>query len=191
MTTFAPRHIRDVKDLTPEELLQLLEIARVLRMAMERNDQEKLKELEHSRPMLLMLLEYLIINSDNPNIDQGMVLLLEKFLGISLSKNKDKDKDLEEEREEELSEEEKKRRMQHMMYEVYKTLNPHQIAGETAMQNFIDNVRTRGIKVAMQHEGKEFASQFRPGDLKNLESYKHSFVSALAKEGHKGGGKGI
>lgn len=191
MTTFSSKHVKDVKSLSSEELLQLLEIARVLRMAMERNDQEKLKELEHSRPMLLMLLEYLIINSDNPNIDQSMILLLERFLGINLNKSKDKDEELEEEKEEELSEEEKKRRMQIMMYEVYKTLNPHQIAGETAIQNFIDNVRTRGIKVAMQHEGKEFANQFRPGDLKNLESYKHSFVNALAKEGHKGGGKGL
>lgn len=189
MVTFKRKPIKGVKDLNSAELLQLLEIARILQKALERNDHDKLKELERSKPMLLMLLEYLIINSDNPNIDQSMILLLEKFLGITLGK--DKGEDIEEEREEELSEEEKRRRLQHVIYEVYKILNPHQIAGETAINNFINNVRTRGINVAMRNEGKEFAKYFDANDLSNLESYKHSFVSALAKEGHKGGGKGM
>ena len=57
MTTFSSKHVKDVKSLSSEELLQLLEIARVLRMAMERNDQEKLKELHPYHEDFIKILE--------------------------------------------------------------------------------------------------------------------------------------
>ena len=180
-----------IKDLSSEDLLECLRIGYVLKKAIETNDLSKQKELENSAPKLLMLLEYLILNLDNPNIDTSLIPTIERFLGISLKKEKEEAQELEEEKEDELSKEEKSRRLRLAVYEIYKILNPNRLAGETHIENFINNVITRGMKVAMEYEGKEFAKHFSKEDLKNVESYKPSFVEALNKEGHKGFGRGI
>lgn len=44
--------------------------------------------------------------------------------------------------------------MRMVIYEMYKIINPNRIAGETAIENFINNVRFRGLKFALQHEVK-------------------------------------
>ncbi|AZL15414.1 DUF5394 family protein [Rickettsiales endosymbiont of Stachyamoeba lipophora] len=42
------------------------------------------------------------------------------------------------------------------VYEFYKFVNPNQIAGETKMDNFINNVVYGGVKYAVKHAGKEY-----------------------------------
>lgn len=44
------------------------------------------------------------------------------------------------------------------IYEFYKFVSPHQLAGETALENFMNNVIYRGIKYAINYEGKEFVA---------------------------------
>lgn len=170
----------------PKELQKLLKMAYELKNAMETGDLEKLKILEQSRALLAMLLEYLILNIGNPNVDVELINLLARFLGLDLKR--DKEKELEEEREEELTKEEKERRHRLMIYEIYKILNPRRLAGETDIDNFINNVRTRGVSVAVKYEGAEFAKYFDLKELENLESHSHGFRAALVKAGFKGGG---
>ena len=78
-----------------------------------------------------------------------------------------------------------------IVYEVYKILNPNRLAGETTLENFINNVQARGVKVALEYEGKEFEKMFDKKDLENLESHKFSFVNTLKNEGFRGGGRGL
>lgn len=183
--------IKWAKNMPPETLIEVLEIGHKLKKSLESNDLATQKELEAQKPLLLMLLEYLIINLDNPNLDKSLIPALEKFLGLNLAHEQEEEVELEEEREEELSQEEKQRRLRLAIYEIYKIFNPNRLAGETAIENFINNVQTRGIKTAMSYEGKEFAKYFNMEDLENVASYKKSFVAALEREGNKGFGKGL
>ena len=47
----------------------------------------------------------------------------------------------------------KKLMMQFAIYELYKAVNPHRIAGETRLENFISNAVLRGVKEAIKYEG--------------------------------------
>ena len=175
--------------MTKEQLDKLLLLAYELKQAIQRNDVQKLKEIERQKSLLIMLLEYLILNINNPTLDLSIVHFLQMFLG----KSKSKDTELEEEisPEDELSKEEKERRHRLMIYEVYKVMNPNRLAGETGIENFINNVITRGIKTAMKYEGANFAKLFDEKELENLESHKHSFAQMLRDGGVKGGGRGM
>ena len=144
-------------------------------------------ELNASREKLTALLEYLVLNLDGPNIDPQLLIFLQKLLGIELDKDLDKDQ----EKENKLSEEQKKLLHRLIVYEVYKILNPNRLAGETTLENFINNVQARGVKVALEYEGKEFEKMFDKKDLENLESHKFSFVNTLKNEGFRGGGRGL
>lgn len=177
----------------PETLLEALEIARDLQKKSSNTDDQSIKiALGKNRELLFKLLEYLILNMDNPNIDQSLVKFLSKILGVNLSKKKEKEKEEEElEEEVELSEEEKQRRNRLVIYEVYKILNPHRLAGETSLENFINNVRTRGIEEARKYEGADKEQDFDKKELEDLESHKFSFVKSLEAEGFKGKGRGL
>lgn len=45
-------------------------------------------------------------------------------------------------------------------YEVYKILNPRRLAGETKIDNFINNIITSGIEFAKKHEKKSDIEQY-------------------------------
>ena len=183
---------RKVEDLDVETLAKAVEIARKLQAKMKTDEPEISKDdLFKHMDILSKLLEYLILNRNNPNIDISLIEFLEKILGISRSKDKDKNKEQEKEREEELTEEQKKIRYRQIMYEAYKILNPQRIAGETSFENFIANVLTRGIKIAREYEGVEHEYHFTKKGLRNLESYKEGFVGKLQSSGHKGYGRGL
>ena len=94
--------------MTKEQLDKLLLLPYELKQAIQRNDVQKLKEIERQKSLLIMLLEYLILNINNPTLDLSIVHFLQMFLG----KSKSKDTELEEEisPEDELSKEEKERR---------------------------------------------------------------------------------
>lgn len=177
----------------PKVLLEALEIARELQRVVNENKQDVKVSLGKNRELLFKLLEYLILNADNPNIDKSLITFLAKVLGINLNlhKKKEKNKEHEEEKEEELSKEEKERRHRLIIYEVYKILNPHRLAGETSLENFINNVKTRGIEEARKYEGANYEQDFKKKDLENLESNRFSFVENLKNAGFKGKGKGI
>ena len=181
---------KKVEDLDPRVLSEAIEIARKLQSSSSEGNFSE-QDLTQHKKVLAKLLEYLILNQDNPNIDLSLIQFLEKALGITKSKEKDKKKEHEEEKEEELSEEQKKIRYQQIMYEAYKILNPERIAGETSLENFISNVITRGIEVAREYDGAQYEKDFSKKEIDNLDSYKESFVDKLKSSGHKGFGRGL
>jgi len=185
------RSKHSILGLSPEDLKKLLTVAYELKDALADGDKDKLRSLEKSRSLLVTLLEYLIMNEDNPNLDTSLIAMLLKFLGADVKKQKNEDNKEREEKEEFLSEEEKKHRLRLIFYEIYKIINPERLAGETPLQNFINNVKTRGIEVALKYEGAEVAQQFNLKNLKELEGGKLKFVEQLEKEGFKGFGPGI
>lgn len=170
----------------PKELQKLLKIAYELKNAMDTGSREQLKLLEQSKGLLAMLLEYLILNIGNPDVDVELINLLSRFLGFELSE--EIEDEIEEEKEKKLSKEEKERRHRLMVYEVYKIISPRRLAGETDIDNFINNVRTRGVSVAVKYEGREFAKYFDAKELSNLESHSVAFRETLVKAGFRGGG---
>jgi hypothetical protein len=182
-----------VENLDPQVLAEAIGIARKLQAKIDSGSGESVSKddiLKH-KGILIKLLQYLILNQNNPNMDMSLVLFLEKLLNIDRSKDKDKNKEQEEEKEEKLTEEQKKLRYQRIAYEAYKILNPERIAGETSLENFISNVVTRGIQIAREYDGAEYEKDFTKKDLGDLESYKESFVEKLKSSGHKGGGRGL
>ena len=110
-------------------------------------------------------------------------------MGIKVNDKEKKEEEIE--KEEELTEEQKQIRLRQIIYEVYKIINPERLAGETSLENFISNVITRGIEVAMEYDGSQYAKKFTEEELNNLESHKTSFVTKLKSEGHKGSGRGL
>lgn len=175
--------------LSAEDLLALLNVAYQLQKALAHGDTEVAEQLAKRREELLQLLEYMVANIDNPNIDRSLLPMLQQMLGIDV---RDVAKELAErdEEDQEKTKEEIERINKVMIYEIYKIVNPHQLAGETSMENFISNVKTRGIKEAMKYEGAEHAKDFHKDDLKNLEGYRHSALDAIHKAGSRGGGLG-
>lgn len=181
--------IKKVEDLDAETLAEAIEIARKLQIEMEAGKPGISKDdLHEHRDILTKLLEYLMLNYNNPNMDVSLIEFLAKALGISIRKDKNKEKDKEKE---ELTEEQKKIRHMQIMYEAYKILNPRRIAGETSLENFISNVLTRGVKTARGYEGAEYERYFTKKELDNLSSYKKSFVNKLKSSGNKGYGRGL
>lgn len=179
--SFKDRVSKKSTELTPDELTKLMKLAYELKNAMEVGDKTKLDFLSTMRPLLLVMLEYLILNMDKPELDISLIPLLAKFLGIELSK--EKEDEFEKAEEERLSEEEKKRRHRLVVYEIYKMMNPRQIAGETKLDNFINNVKTKGIKTAMLYEGSEYSKYFKKEDIKALEALGSEFKDILSKAG--------
>ena len=176
------------KNLSSEDLKKILDIAYSLKNAV---GSKKYHEIDqHQRSMLIYILGYLLANINNPQIDKDLLEFLLNICGYNITKDKDKELE-EEEKEQELEEKDKERRNRLAAYEVYKILNPHQLAGETALENFVNNMVTRGIKVALKYEGKQFAESFEKSDLAKLESHKTNFVNSIKNEGFKGGGAGL
>ncbi len=140
------------------------------------------------------------MNMDNPNIDKQIFLFLEKIFGEKLKKLKKKNKsqnasdinspDQSEEivNEADLTKEEKEMRVRLIIYEIYKITNPNRLAGETEMDNFIKNVKTRGLEVALKYDGHELSKNFTPQELKNLSSYKDLVQKQLHDSGSRGAG---
>lgn len=178
----------------PKGMEQLTKAINELKIAMETHDEEKLKKLEKNKALFLQILEYLILNQDNPNIDQNLIAIVMEFLGLKPSKSKSKKSSGEvelEDHEHEMTEEERKQQLRFIFYEAYKILNPHALAGETPLQNFIKNVKIRGIEEALKYEGSEYAKNIDPKELQRLDHSGRSFVEELEKNGFKGFGRGL
>ena len=79
------------KNMDAESIQEALTIAKELKEAVEKNDQQKIKELQSSKAILLMLLEYLIRNSSNPSIDPNIIIIICNFLGINISEEEKKE----------------------------------------------------------------------------------------------------
>lgn len=167
-------------------LIEMLEVAHELRKAMQGGDNKAQENMKDKMPMLLVLLEYLSLNSDNTNLDPIIFQFLEKILGHRLEKKKEKE-DEELENEDNLSEEEKKRRLRLAIYAVYQVTNPNRIAGETEIDNFVKNVKTRGIEVARKFEGMDDEQYFSSKEIKNMSSYRDQIIDDLRE---KGGSRG-
>lgn len=180
-----------VAALDAESLIAMLEAAYALRKALQ-SGVEAGEAIMQQEPIMLILLEYLAINEDNPNLDPEIFHFLEKIFGKKLRKKKEKEAkerkdngELEEEegKDDDLTPEEKKRRARLAMYEIYKITNPQRIAGETEMDNFINNVKTRGLAVACKYEGYEHLQDFTAKEIKNMSSYRDAVRQSLHDAG--------
>ncbi|KIE04747.1 hypothetical protein NF27_FX00080 [Candidatus Jidaibacter acanthamoeba] len=195
---------KTINNMDLESLIKLINIAYDLKKAFSKGTEVGSQEIVVDISLMAMLFEYMVLNLDEKNIDPELIEFLEKILGIKKKRKRKKelvkgeeqqeeDLDLEPEetQEVELSKEEKERRYRLAMYEIYKILNPRQLAGETSLENFVNNVKTRGVEEAMKYEGAEHAKNFNSNELENLESHKFGFVQALEAHGAKGGGRGL
>ncbi len=194
---------KDIYSIDLESLINLINIAYDLKKAFEQDNEINAKQHKIDVSLMMILFEYMVANLDKNNLDLKLLKFLEKFLGIDLKEKKkererdeeERDEDLEREQEKEeelsLSKQERERRYRLAMYEIYKVLNPHQLAGETALENFVNNVRTRGVHEALKYEGAEYFKQFDKKDLENLESHRFGFAQALKDNGSIGGGRGL
>ncbi len=177
-----------ISQLNSDVLEEAVEIAKKMKKAIIQGEEEAfLQELTKNRERLYKLLEYLILNKDNPKVDKDLLNLLTRVFKL----DKKKEKSEEEEKFEELSKDQKALRYRQIMYEAYKILNPERIAGETSLENFISNVLVRGIEVAREYDGKQYESHFDKENLNNLEANKKNFVNNLYKSGQRGGGRGL
>lgn len=105
---------------------------------------------------------------------------LTKVKGLTKNKNPVKEKLLEEDKK--ITIQIKKNLEKFMVYEIYKILNPRKIAGETRLDNFINNMITGGLKRASKYEG---------GKAKDLRKYSPSLIKKLNKQHSKFNKKGI
>lgn len=89
-----------------------------------------------------------------------------------------------------LTEEDKKRIKEELkrmaIYELYKMLNPSQVAGESPFQNFFNNIIVGGLKLASLHEGKEFLEKLSKSEQQNLLQQHNTFKQDFNVENVKG-----
>jgi hypothetical protein len=64
-----------------------------------------------------------------------------------------------------------------VIYEIYKVLNPHRIAGETKRDNFVNNYISGGIRKAMRYSPEEFKKS-TPQNLRALGKGRKSFLKS-------------
>lgn len=133
---------------SPEDLLKFHNIINELP-----NAEDLPASIQLNKEFLLRMLEYFVDNMDNPNIDPLLLQLLCLYLGIKPRLAEKKKEIAIEEEWEELTEEERKRLLLLIFYEAYKIINPNRIAGETAAENFLNNVLYRGLRKALEIEG--------------------------------------
>ena len=176
-----------LRSLDPQSVLELYEEAYKIKQEVEGGKDITAIDFDHNA--MLSLLIYLRRNIKD--IDEDLFKFLCKLLGISFEKEKEKAEEEEQEREEELSEEQRMHLYRLFCYEMHKILNPRQLAGETPLENFINNVVTRGVKVAIQEAPQYIIEAFDKESLDALESLKPSFVDAISKGGGKGFGRGL
>lgn len=174
--------------ISQSKLNKLLEIAYNLRRAFAEGKEIEEKELAEAKVFLAMLLEYLIKNRDNPNVDVSLIEFLEKVLGVKRSKDKVKEPSLQEKEAKRVMDEYKKHRQRMVMYEIYKVINPNQLAGETKFENFLNNLVTRGLHVARQYNGKEYENMFTTKEIENIASYGNIFKELIKETGTRGKG---
>jgi len=93
--------------------------------------------------------------SKDPEIRKRLEIVLGHLFGPRVPKEKEKEQ--EEEHEHEMAPAQLKIYRMHlrvmMYYEIYKFLNPRQIAGETKLENFINNVVHLGLEIAEKYAG--------------------------------------
>ncbi|AEI88877.1 MAG: hypothetical protein IRD7MM_01850 [Candidatus Midichloria mitochondrii] len=131
--------------------------------------------------VLMRLLEHLITTKGNLELDKLIKIILAL---LKMKKNSMK-------KEEELSEEELKTQTRFVIYEIYKMLNPSRIAGETEIQNFIDNVMIRGVEAALYYDRRNISRGFSKEELKILGQRSKTALRRIDAFGSRGWGKGM
>ncbi|CAG7591504.1 MAG: DUF5394 family protein [Candidatus Midichloria sp.] len=131
--------------------------------------------------VLMRLLEHLIATKDILELDKLIKIIL-----ALLKMRKDSTK-----KEEELSGEELKTQTRFVIYEIYKMLNPSRIAGETEIQNFIDNVMIRGVEAALYYDRRNISRGFSKEELKILGQHSKTALRRINAFGSRGWGKGM
>lgn len=149
------------------------------------------KELEAELDKIAQALE----ESGALGDEKNMIGMLKKMLGLGFS---DKKQQLDEFESMENAQKKEYTRLLKLfiIYEIYKITNPHQLAGETELDNFINNTLTRGTEFAKKFASKDeyaleqlikqAAESLSPSKLKQLDQKgDHSFTNALAQHKNK------
>jgi hypothetical protein len=127
---------------------------------------------ERQKKLLMAELKEIIISFTKSSTENIVDILIQRFLQ-SYSNNVKK---LKEEDHFRLSEKDKKQIKEELLkmaiYEEYKALNPKRIAGETSVENFLNNMIIGGIEHASKYEG---------GKNKNLDKYSKELIDELEK----------
>jgi len=136
---------------------------------------EQIKALQAA---LSVLLDEIALSKILGGDNEKIIELILHSLVNSVSKSEKKRR----EKEEHLVEEKKLKELKILLektidYEKYKVTNPNKLAGETTLENVINNLNVGGSDLAKRHEG---------GELLNK-----SFVEKLGLEGKGGGGIGM
>ena len=143
------------------------------------------EEMEELKKILMQLLEHLLVNSDDKDVDK-LISILVIFLQLIKSKDKTEEQELEKDEEQKkLDKNQAEVQKRFIIYEIYKIINPHQIAGETAIANFINNVMLRGIKEAFKYDPK-IASELSHKDIKKLEGFQGILANSM-RDSNKSG----
>jgi hypothetical protein len=176
--------------LPPELLKEVQKISK----ALTKPTANKIQDEESKRELLLIEALDLMLYANGGKIEgkelDNLLEKLEDILGMP-NKKQAKKKIPKVEQENRLKKEQRELKERLMIYEIYKVLNPNRLAGETELENFVNNVRARGVKEALKYEGSQLYNKFFAQDLENLQSHKHTFQADLQKKGHKGFGPGM
>jgi hypothetical protein len=69
-----------------------------------------------------------------------------------------------------------KEELQRMVeYEIHKKMNPQRLAGETAKENFLNNMQVGGASLAKKYEGKQYMAKISPKELAELNKQHQKF----------------
>jgi NTP pyrophosphatase (non-canonical NTP hydrolase) len=183
-------------------LQEVLQEVYELRQALSSDDKSAAVQLNNNREKLEQLLDYLVNNMHNPEIDAALIRMLADMLGVSLEDThlgesifSNTDEQIKTPEEKRLEKEQHDQLVRFLIYEIYKMMNPKQIAGETRLDNFINNAILYGVKAAIQHENKHFVqSTLSEKDLHALDKIDgHSFVQDIQRgiDSIRQGGRGI
>ncbi len=154
------------------------------------------EEIQENRAVLEKLLQYLIQNIHNPEIDVALIKMLADMLGHNLesteiSNHLDYSNIEKTAEEQKLEKEEYERIMRIIIYEIYKMINPKQIAGETRMENFINNATLYGLEAAIAYD-KNPNDIVKMAEKLNIEcGEKESFVEKISKHINQSNQRGL
>lgn len=176
--------LKDNGEVSEVQLKKLIEIARNLRQVFKEKLLIDEKKLAEAKQFLAMVLKHLIKNRHKTEIDLTLIEFIEEVLGIKKEKLKEEE-NYQEKENKRVKEEFKKHRYRMAMYEIYKVLNPAQLAGETKLDNFLNNLMTRGLAVAQKYQGGEFTKLFSAKDMEYISSYRH-IIKEMLHEAQQG-----
>ena len=158
------------------------ECTNIISAIIKRNKQVSEKEINDLQFVLVRLLEHLVTTNSDIELKK-LVQIIIAFLKIARNKKSTEEQQIEQEQ--------INQQTRFVIYEIYKMLNPNRIAGETELQNFIDNVIVRGVEVALYYDRRNISKRFTNDELKMMAKNSKTALSRINAFGARGFGRGI